>query len=80
MRAGKKPEGEERHEATQGQQGMRDHISLWSAYSLKVFGYRKKVPNHQREQTMMRVINLFRLTEIFTIWLQVEELNIFSCN
>lgn len=25
---------------------------------------------------MMRAINLFRLTEIFTIWLQVEELNI----
>lgn len=41
---------------------------------------KKKVPNHQREQTMMRAINLFRLTEIFTIWLQVEELNIFSCN
>lgn len=40
----------------------------------------KNVPNHQREQTMMRAINLFRLTEFFTIWLQVEELNIFSCN
>lgn len=78
--AEQKLEGDEGHETTRGQQGTCDHFSSSYECCLKVFGFSRKVPNHQREQTMMKAINLFRLTEIFTIWHKVEELNIFSCN